>query len=300
MNILAKARKALHVAQFWPQLAKLRREPKTFLGVLSRCKDEWFLAEFCEHYLNEGVDSIIIIDDNSGDKSIYDGLGDKVTVIYANKVLEYGFERVIYRACRHLFDWLIVVDIDEFLTTKCEPDRTVKDELEQRFADADCVMVPWVMMAANGRKASPSSIVDENTFRWDHDKKHPHDNPKFRCRYDEIEVKCIFRPRAFEDVTFHYPTEATSNELNIVESVDNTPYELGPMYYGLREAAIERAILLCYHYRIISVEDCERKIATSKIYQDRKIVLDEMMQSDHSDIEDTYMRDKTRQRRNIA
>ena len=36
---------------------------KKFLGLITRCKDEYFVEEFCDYYLNEGVDQIIIIDD---------------------------------------------------------------------------------------------------------------------------------------------------------------------------------------------------------------------------------------------
>ena len=54
-----------------------------FLGVLTRCKDEFFVKEFCDYYISQGADKIYIIDDDSLDKSIYDGLdAEKVTVFY--------------------------------------------------------------------------------------------------------------------------------------------------------------------------------------------------------------------------
>ena len=45
---------------------------KKFLGLITRCKDEFFVGEFCKYYLSQGVDFIYIIDDDSNDKSIYD------------------------------------------------------------------------------------------------------------------------------------------------------------------------------------------------------------------------------------
>ena len=47
-----------------------------FLGLITRCKDEYFIKEFCEYYIWQGVDKIYIIDDDSNDKSIYDGIND--------------------------------------------------------------------------------------------------------------------------------------------------------------------------------------------------------------------------------
>ena len=34
-----------------------------FLGLITRCKDEFFLKEFVDYYLSEGVDHIYILDD---------------------------------------------------------------------------------------------------------------------------------------------------------------------------------------------------------------------------------------------
>ena len=38
---------------------------KYFLGLITRCKDEIYIDEFVKYYLNEGVDKIMILDDNS-------------------------------------------------------------------------------------------------------------------------------------------------------------------------------------------------------------------------------------------
>lgn len=287
----------MHALRHWQSLLRLYRSKSCFLGVMSRCKDEWFVREFCEHYFAEGVDRIILIDDNSRDKSIYENLDERVTVVYADNVLTMDFERVVYRLSRHLFEWLIFVDVDEFISTKRNSRRTVREELENSFAKADCVMVPWVMMAANGRETSPDSLREELTYRWNHDLRHPHETRKFRCRYDEIEVKCIFRPAVYAHVSLHHPRKPEKRHSIVLESIDGEPHNLGSFYSGLREPAIERALLLCYHYRIISIQDCARKIETSDIYH-RDVALDEMMRSDHAEVEDISMREKARQQRN--
>lgn len=45
-----------------------------YLGLITRCKDEFFIEEFCKYYLSQGVDEIYIIDYNSEDKTIYNNL----------------------------------------------------------------------------------------------------------------------------------------------------------------------------------------------------------------------------------
>ena len=52
-----------------------------FLGLITRCKDEIYIDEFVNYYINEGVDKIIIIDDDSSNKDIYKNLLNNNKVI---------------------------------------------------------------------------------------------------------------------------------------------------------------------------------------------------------------------------
>ena len=59
-----------------------------FLGLITRCKDEYFIKEFCEYYIWQGVDKIYIIDDDSNDKSIYDGINDnRIEIVYEKDII---------------------------------------------------------------------------------------------------------------------------------------------------------------------------------------------------------------------
>ena len=59
-----------------------------FLGIITRCKDEIYIDEFVEYYLNEGVDKIIILDDKSN-KDIYKNVinNDKVIIVFDNNII---------------------------------------------------------------------------------------------------------------------------------------------------------------------------------------------------------------------
>ena len=96
-----------------------------FLGLITRCKDEFFIKEFCDYYLSQGVDKIFVIDDDSNDKSIYNNINDnRVEIIYEKKLFTTkgkGQMHVVnkyYKDIKSQFKWLISVDVDEFITTK--------------------------------------------------------------------------------------------------------------------------------------------------------------------------------------
>lgn len=172
----------------------IRLNSKYFLGLITRCKDEFYIKEFCDYYLKQGVDKIYVIDDNSADKSIYHNLTDpKVHIIYAANIIKSNYANTLYGAIRKEFTWMIYVDVDEFITTKKNIQNTIRDELQTTFANYDCVKIPWVMMACNKRRMNPQSVLLENVYRWNHDLRHPHPVRKFRCRYQGIETKSIFK-----------------------------------------------------------------------------------------------------------
>ena len=56
-------------------------DSKLFLGLITRCKDEFFIKEFCDYYLQQGVDKIYVIDDNSNNKSIYNKIINNKNII---------------------------------------------------------------------------------------------------------------------------------------------------------------------------------------------------------------------------
>ena len=122
-----------------------------FLGLITRCKDEFFIEEFCNYYLSQGVNIINIIDDNSINKTIYNNLlNNKQIIIHymtnsndkchnsscsdsctCNRVIAND----IYQNVKVNFKWMIYVDVDEFITTRRNMNNTIKLELETIFKE---------------------------------------------------------------------------------------------------------------------------------------------------------------------
>ena len=264
-----------------------------FLGLLTRCKDEFFIKEFCDYYILQGVDKIFVIDDNSLDKSIYNGLDEERVKIFYEKGLfikgsQMNIANKYYRKIRNNFKWIISVDVDEFITTKKNINRTLREELSITFKNIDCIKIPWVMMSSNNRINNPKSILRENTFRWNHNKTHPHKVNKFRCRHKSIEVKCIFKPEKFLKLGVHRPLRNTGKN-NVINSINLAKEPLSNTYKKLRESHITNGYLLCYHYRIISQENNLKKLNK---YNYSKFNINDLIKSDYSEIKDLTMKNK--------
>ena len=69
------------------------------LGLVTRCKDEFIIEDFCLYYISQGVDKIFIIDDNSEDKSIYNNLlhNNKIEIIYGTNIIHRNLAVKIYK-----------------------------------------------------------------------------------------------------------------------------------------------------------------------------------------------------------
>ncbi len=273
----------------------------TNIGLIVRCKDEPYMLEFVDYYLKQGVNRIYIVDDDS-DPSIYNQIinNSNIEILYnVNNIkttLSNQFERCneLYNKIRNDYDWMIVVDADEFIGTKKNLTNTIRDELETTFKDAYCIKIPWVMMACNSIEKNPTSLLKTNIYRMNNDIEHPNKTniPKFVCKYKSTFVKCIFKPKYFGKIDMHIPLMPISENIIFIDSIYLRKREVSIRFYNLREKTIKHAHLLCYHYRIISKENCENKIANSKIYQLRKITVNDMMLNDFPELIDETMKNK--------
>ena len=274
-------------------IRKKTRKNSNFLALIVRCKNEPYVAEFVDYYIRQGVDKIFILDDHS-DKNTYKHVNKRVKIIVSGidkQSEEFDHAKQLYQTIRHQYEWIIIVDMDEYITTKKNITKTIRDELKTTFKDCMCVQIPWVMMSCNSIRYNPESLLKTNVYRWNHDKKHPNptNEPKFRCRYDEIEVKYIVKPKYFETIDLHQPLHPIGN-VKIVDGVRNKPRPNGVFYKNLREKDIQEGYLLCYHYRIVSVEQCLNKIKYNLWY--KKYNLKQLLSFDHPEILDETLKHK--------
>ena len=270
---------------------------KQFLSLITRYLNEPFLEEFVEYYMAEGVDHIFVLYDVDSTIPINDNVKNNTNVSIIDshnfKKKQQLYVNKVYSKIRKKFKWNILVDCDEFITST-DTHRTLRQELSVTYKNANCVKIPWVMMSSGGIEKDPDSILQNLTTRWNHDLKHPHPENwgKGRCRYSQIEVKCISKCDSFVSLGLHNP-ENPCLPVICIESIHNKPTNIGAFRSNFREKNIANATLLCYHYRIFSKESAQRKLLNNKLDGYKPNNLCKLLQSDHSDKEDMFMRNKS-------
>lgn len=276
---------------------------KLLIGLITRCKDEFFIKEFCDYYLSQGIDRIFVIDDNSKNKNIYNDIkSNKIKIIYEKNIIIKNYANELYKKIKDTFEWMIYVDVDEFIITKKNKKNTIRDELLTVYNNFDCICIPWVMMSCNGKKENPKSILLENTYRWNHNNQHENSNNnlhKFRCRYKYIEIKSIFKCEKFKSISDHVPIPYDYKNINCTYSVpsnknclDKKLNKIRSNFKNLRESHIKNGNLLCYHYRIISEQNCLDKIKNNFWYIENKYNLKNLLSNDYPEIKDETLKYK--------
>jgi hypothetical protein len=248
------------------KLIKNERKNNFFLGLLTRCKNEKYVSQFVKYYFNQGVDKIIIIDDNSDDKTVYDSfINNKNVKIYFEKnIIINDITCKIYQKIKNDFEWLIFIDVDEYI--KPMKNKTIKDELSTTFKYADIIKIPWIIMGFKNKVNYPDNIFIENTYRMNYDLSNKENN---------ITCKSIFKPYYFDKISIknnrlsdHYPLNLKNySKLNIVNSVDNNKSLYDCFFCNLNEEKIKNSYLLCYHYRITCLQHIYDKIASNIWYK---------------------------------
>jgi len=289
---------------------------RKYLSILTRCRDEFFIKEWCDYYLSQGIEEIHIVDDDSEDKSIYDFADTpaykNVNIIFSERLFGHldthtHFDQqkkgdkinTIYTSLRHRYKWLIYCDVDEFIATKRNSDMKLIEQL--RWIDAekphiDSIQVPWIFMSGLEFKNNPKNILKEILYRHDQDKKHPHSAKKFECRSEKIETKAIFKCDKVSIIKDHGPFIAHSirNRPEVISSIDLCHKRMSRWFFkNLRNDDIENAYFICYHYRYISEENCIHKLKTNGWYINDGYSLQDMKTSTYPEIYDDTMLKKS-------
>ena len=81
-----------------------------------------------------------------------------------------------------------------------------------------------------------------------------------------------------------------------MDSVHNQHRQIHPFFKNLREEDIRIANMVCYHYRIFSLESAKRKLLNNKLDGYKPQYLQSLLQSDYSEINDNFMKEKSIER----
>ena len=183
------------VEHFWRQKRDARRcrirraRQEGFLVVLGIMKNEaMILQEWIDHYLWQGADKIVLIDNGSSDDSIAiakaNHRGGKVECI--SRPQKYNQKGHYHHAIRTLdlcnkYEWLLIADLDEFWF--CKDGSLVSEALRQDiYAEVDVIYVNWTMFGSSGFAQQPKSVRESFVMR----KTDLHEEEKWACRLSRL------------------------------------------------------------------------------------------------------------------
>jgi hypothetical protein len=266
-----------------------------FFCVIARARNEPVnLRAFVPHYLEEGADLIVIVDDRSEPPVVANPNWplDVVRIRQANLYESLNGTDDQMSTVRKIVDtemmdctWVASVDADEFMTTKRFPSTTVRDELHlnKLLARADSIHVPWVMFAFEHPDQEVEHVRQDLTMRMNHSLHHGRmeDTPNFEMRrtfksmdrYSKIETKPVFRPVKMRLETPH-TTAARVHTIGKCNRMDGAkgkemarwnphckgcPLTCGTKFHHFHEKELSRAFLVIYHYRFHNRRSIERK-----------------------------------------
>ena len=158
------------------------------LCIMAILKNEsHIISEWVSHYISEGAVLIVLIDNGSTDRdhldrhlsemqgwsevcpgsftTLYHIEKTRVFVIQdANKHKQTELYNHYFQFFRHLADWILVVDLDEFLYGRC--DRRIVDMLQNDIPDdVGQISIPWKIFGSSGLIQQPSSVIQSFTRR---------------------------------------------------------------------------------------------------------------------------------------
>jgi hypothetical protein len=143
------------------------------LGILGIMKNESMnILEWVEHYKNEGVTAIYLIDNGSTDDAILklhnhiaSGLVKLIELPEKHKQKQHYWTAIDHFKITEACEWLIVADIDEFWFCK---DGTQLNDIWPQYHGYDVVYVNWSIFGSNGHIQHPTSLRKSLTKKQAH------------------------------------------------------------------------------------------------------------------------------------
>jgi hypothetical protein len=136
-----------------------------FLVVVSVFKNEGhIIREWVEHYVAEGVDHFVLIDNGSTD-NYAQGLTCPGKITLDVDPQRYNQVGLLNKHLELLktYEWVLVVDLDEFMYGK--KGFTIRSYLESIPKTIHQVVVPWKMFGSSGHQSQPTNVVKGFTQR---------------------------------------------------------------------------------------------------------------------------------------
>lgn len=189
------------------------------ISILTRFKNErHIMYEWIHHHLEEGIDKIFMIDDNSDDnyydlnKYWLDNLvnENKIEILKSININQKEDYDNFLDHIKNKYIWLIQIDIDEFIFTPNE-NKSLKDILNIKYKNIDYMRIKWKLFSHRS-KFQPKSVIDNNIIT--HIENTDPTSP--------IGIKCIAKTEFLKSIGIHkFIFSKDINTINLFNSHNN-------------------------------------------------------------------------------
>jgi len=213
------------------------------------------LREWIEHYLREGVDAFLLVDNGSTDNPlrilepyIESRIVELVTDSRRHRQAELYNEHFLEK-CR-MSSWVMIVDLDEFVYAR-KGYRTIPDYLHTLDQSVGEIYIPWKNFGSSGFITQPQSVVSSFTHRADYDDR------QSNATIDGNRVLCkgIVRGRTLKRMKAHcsITKRRMFSKLAHITS-DGLAASVHSNFQYISEETLENSALHLNHYVIQSME----------------------------------------------
>tara|TARA_Y100000389_G_scaffold61968_1_gene57997 strand:- start:1519 stop:2370 length:852 start_codon:yes stop_codon:yes gene_type:complete len=168
--------------------------------IVSRFKNErHILYEWINHHLQEGIDKILLIDDNSNDNYYNENswmkelINNNVIEIY-NSVNEQTLDYDIHLKVIKNYEWVIQIDMDEFIYCPNQEINLKQVLYSSYLQNIDYIRINWKIFIHTCTN-QPKSIIEDNIIAQN-DNKDP-------LSTKNGGIKCIGRTRNLKSINIH-------------------------------------------------------------------------------------------------
>jgi hypothetical protein len=228
-------------------ILKQQRQKEIRVAIVAIFKNEaHILEEWIQHYLKEGIDTFLLIDNDSNDNYmniLKKYIDSNKVVLNINKqrhTQAAHYNNYYLKTVKDNYDWVLVVDFDEFVYAR-NGFKTIKEYLKSLNENIAQVYIPWKLYGSNGLIKQPESVIRNFIRRQVH-------NIKVKA-----ETKTIVRCNKLKELSLHSSKITDGIEINATNNIYSNIYK-NRASDTTSEDILKRSYLHLNHYRIQSWE----------------------------------------------
>lgn len=128
--------------------------PKLAICALAK-NEQYYINDWVRYHLDMGIDHIYLYDNNDWEdveNFIDKEYLERITIIDIHGKVDpqHSSYTECFRSYKHLYDWMIFIDIDEFICMRCN--KTLKQLLSnEQYLQFDAIVVNWCVFSDSGQ-----------------------------------------------------------------------------------------------------------------------------------------------------